>query len=135
MRLTWRDGLATVFVVIAALLYTLWRAGIEVFGMGAKGLGGMVLALGVAASVIAVVYGVGAGLLRASKVYLVTASVIGLVATVAGVATLVTAHELMLDVLMAATAVLWVMATVRHAMTTENQAQVRPAREPFRNAA
>ncbi len=42
MRLTWRDGLATVFVVAGALLYGLWLAGIEAFGMGVRGLGGIV---------------------------------------------------------------------------------------------
>ena len=70
MRLTWRDGLATVFVGVAALMYSLWLAGMSVLGLGARGLGGVVLGLGVAASVTAVVYGVGAGLLHASKVYL-----------------------------------------------------------------
>jgi hypothetical protein len=116
MRLTWRDGLATAFVGVATLMYFLWLAGIGLFGFGARGLGGVVLGLGVAASVTAVVYGVGAGLLQASKVYLGIASLIGLVALVAGVITLVSASEPMLGVLVVATVALWVMATVRHAM-------------------
>ena len=116
MRLTWRDGLATVFVGVAALMYFLWLAGIGVLGLGVRGLGGVVLGLGVAASVTAVVYGVGAGLLQASKVYLGIASLIGLVALTAGVITLVSANEPMLAALVVATLVLWVMATVRHAM-------------------
>lgn len=116
MRLTWRDGLATVFVGVAALMYLVWLAGIGVLGLGVRGIGGVVLGLGVAASVTAVVYGVGAGLLQASKVYLVIASLIGLVALTAGVITLVSANELMLAALVAATVVLWVMATIRHAM-------------------
>ena len=116
MRLTWRDGLATVFVGVAALMYFLWLAGIGVLGLGVRGLGGVVLGLGVAASVTAVVYGVGAGLLQASKVYLVTASLIGLVALIAGAITLVWANETMLAALVVATLVLWVMATVRHSM-------------------
>jgi hypothetical protein len=116
MRLTWRDGLATVFVGVAALMYFLWLAGISVPGLGVRGLGGVVLGLGVAASVTAVVYGVGAGLLQASKFYLVIASLIGLVALIAGVIALVSADEPMLAVLVVATVVLWVMATVRHAI-------------------
>src|SRR5512144_2114095 len=33
MRLTWRDVLATVFVVAAVAGYLLWLAGLEVFGI------------------------------------------------------------------------------------------------------
>ena len=137
MRLTWRDGLATVFVGVAALMYSLWLAGISVLGLGARGLGGVVLGLGVAASVTAVVYGVGAGLLQASKVYLGISSLIGLVALVAGVITLVSASEPMLDVLVVATVLLWVMATVRHAMVAgadrvEDETAVH---QPFADAA
>ena len=137
MRLTWRDGLATVFVGVAALMYSLWLAGISVLGLGARGLGGVVLGLGVAASVTAVVYGVGVGLLQASKVYLGISSLIGLVALVAGVITLVSASEPMLDVLVVATVLLWVMATVRHAMVAgadrvEGETAVH---QPFADAA
>lgn len=137
MRLTWRDGLATVFVGVAALMYSLWLAGVSVLGLGARGLGGVVLGLGVAASVTAVVYGVGAGLLHASKVYLGISSSIGLVALVAGVITLVSASEPMLDVLVVATVLLWVMATVRHAMVAgadpvEDETAIH---QPFADAA
>jgi hypothetical protein len=135
MRLTWRDGLATMFVVAAAILYALWLGGIEVFGMGIRGLGGTVLALGLAASVTAVVYGVGAGLLRAPKVYLAIASALGLVALVSGVFTLVNASEPMFGLLVAATVALWMMATVRHAIKTETTADVRPIGVSHRHAA
>lgn len=117
MRVSWRDGLATLFVGVGALLYGLWLAGAEVAGVsGTKAVGAIILGLGLAASVIAVVYGVGAGLLHASKTYLVIASLIGLAALVAGVAVLVTANEIWLGTLMAATVVLWLISTVRHAM-------------------
>jgi hypothetical protein len=135
MRLTWRDGLATVFVLVAAILYALWLGGIEVLGMGVQGLGGVVLGLGVAASVTAVVYGVGAGLLKAPKVYLAIASLIGLVALAAGVITLVNASEPMFNVLVVATVALWVMATVRHAIKAETTADVRPIGVSYRHAA
>ena len=128
MRLTWRDILATVFVFAAVLVYSLWLAGIEVLGISSvEVIAGVVLALGVAASVIAVVYGVGAGLLQAPKVYLVPASLIGLVAFVGGVVALVTGNEPMLAALVIATVVLWVMATVRHA---RGAAETLGAQEP-----
>jgi hypothetical protein len=115
MRLSWRDGLATVFVAIGAGLYVLWLAGIEV--AGPRLLAGIVLGLGLAASVTAVVYGVGAGLLRASKVYLAIASVLGLVALVAGVMAVVAVNEPMLAALVISTVALWLMSTVRHVFT------------------
>ncbi len=116
MRLSWRDGLATLFVGTGAVLYALWLAGVEVGGV--RVLTGLVLGLGLAASVTAVVYGVGAGLLQASKAYLVVASVIGFAALVAGVIALVGANETMLAMLVASTVALWAMSTVRHAVST-----------------
>lgn len=116
MRLSWRDGLATVFVGVGAGLYILWLAGIEV--AGPRVLAAVVLGLGLAASLTAVVYGVGAGLLHASKVYLVVASLIGLAALVAGVMAVVAVNEPMLAVLVATTVALWLMSTVRHAVST-----------------
>jgi hypothetical protein len=136
MRLTWRDGLATVFVLIAAILYLSWLAWGAVFGISsASVLGGVVLGLGLAASVTAVVYGVGAGLLRASKVYLAFASVFGLAALVAGVIVLVSENEAMLGALVVATVVLWAMATVRHMRSSETPAEGAEPRVPLKHAA
>jgi len=116
MHLTWRDALATVFVLVAALLYALWLAGIEVFGMSSPtAVGVVVMALGMAASVTAVVYGVGAGLLQASKIYLAVTSVLGLAALAAGIVAIVDANEPMLAVLVTATVVMWLLSTIRHA--------------------
>jgi hypothetical protein len=123
MRITWRDGLATVFVFTAVLVYALWLAGVEMFGVEARGVGAIVLGLGLAASIIAVVYGVGAGLLRANRAYLLMASLVGLVALVSGVVTLTTANESTLGVLVVATALLWVMATLRHEIKIETPAE------------
>jgi hypothetical protein len=115
MRLTWRDALATVFVLVAALSYALWLAGIEVFGMSSPtAVGVVVMALGMAASVTAVVYGVGAGLLQAPKIYLAVTSVLGLAALAAGIVAIVDASEPMLAVLAAATVVMWLLSTIRH---------------------
>jgi hypothetical protein len=117
MRLTWRDGFATLCVGAAAVLYTVWLSEKEVLGMsGARTVGITVLLLGLAASVIAVVFGVGEGLLRASKVYLAAASVIGLGAVVTGILVLISESEAMLGALVASTAVLWAVSTIRHAI-------------------
>jgi hypothetical protein len=135
MRLTWRDSLATVFVLVGALLYSLWLAGIEVLGLGPRGVGVVVMGLGLAASVTAVVYGIGAGLMQAPRTYLAIASLIGLVALVSGVITLLTASEAMLGLLVAATVALWLMATIRHSTMTETPAEDQPVGVSFRNAA
>lgn len=125
MRLSWRDGLATLFVSVGTLLYGLWLG--DVVSVGPRFVTVVVLALGLAASVTAVVYGVGAGLLHASKVYLVAASLIGLAATVAGVWALVAESEAMLAILVATTVVLWLMATVRHMLAATPKLEHHPA--------
>ena len=127
MHLSWRDGLATIFVGAVALLYALWLVGIDVGGP--RLVAGIVLGLGLAASVTAVVYGVGAGLLRASKVYLAVASVVGLAALVAGMIALMAANEAMLAALVAATLLLWLMSTIRHAVSTETRRGAQATRE------
>ena len=128
MRLSWRDGLATVFVGVGAGLYVLWLAGIEV--AGPRVLAGVVLGLGLAASLTAVVYGVGAGLLRAPKVYLVVASLVGLAALVAGVMAVLAVNEPMLAALVATTVALWAMSTVRHLVSKEAPPRSLEAGEP-----
>jgi hypothetical protein len=136
MRLTWRDGLATVFVFVAVLLYVSWLTGMEVLGTSsARIVGGVVLGLGLAASVTAVVYGVGAGLFRASKAYLAIASMIGLAALVAGVIALVSGNEMMLGALVFATAALWAMSTVRHMLETRTGVEDEQGDLSFRDAA
>lgn len=117
MRLSWRDGVATVCVAAAALLYAVWLSEDEVLGMsGSRLLGVIVLVLGLAASVTAVVFGVGEGLLRASKLYLAIASVVGLAALVAGILVLVNESETMLATLVGSTVGLWLISTVRHGL-------------------
>jgi len=135
MRLTWRDGLATLFVLAAVLLYALWLAGVAVFGLGVRGVGAIVLGLGLAASITAVVYGVGAGLLKANKAYLVVASLIGLAALVAGVVTLMAANEVALGVLVGATVALWLMATIRHEVKIETKTEIESTGTSFKEAA
>jgi hypothetical protein len=117
MRLSWRDWLATSLVAVAAIYYVMFAAGSELLGASSSNLvAGVTLALGFVASFTAVVYGVGEGLLRANKVYLVITGVLGLAALAAGLIALFTGNEAALAVLVAATVVLWAMSTVRHAL-------------------
>lgn len=117
MRLTWRDWMGTALVAAAALMYGVWQSRGEVLGVSEVwALGLIVLLLGLAASVTAVVFGVGEGLLRASKVYLAFASLVGLVALAAGIIVLVNESEAMLATLVGSTVGLWLISTVRHAM-------------------
>jgi len=127
MRLSWRDVLATVLVLAAAALYLLWLDGTEVLGMSsARSIGIAVMVLGFVASVTAVVYGVGAGLLDAPKLYLALTSLLGLGALVAGVWVLTVENEAMLGALVAATAILWLMSTIRHVRIAEPRAKGQP---------
>jgi hypothetical protein len=55
-------------------------------------------------------------LLHGNKAYLAITSMIGVVAAVAGVQMLITASETALAVVMAATVILWMIATTHHSM-------------------
>ena len=128
MRLTWRDWMATSLVGAAVLLYALWLTGAEVFGIsGAEAIAGTVLGLGLIASIVAVVYGVGADLLQASKVYLALTSLLGLIALVAGIVALVNGSEAMLAALVVATVLPWMASTARHSVIVRSP-RARPGR-------
>ena len=127
MRLPRSDQIATALVAVAATAFGLWLAGVDALGMSdTRVVAAVVLGLGFVASAAAVVPGFDE-LLHAAKTYLVVASLLGLAALVAGVWALVADSGPMLSVLMAATVVLWVMATVRHARLAET---ARAAQEP-----
>jgi hypothetical protein len=139
MRLTWRDALATLFVVAAAALYGLWQAGAVAVGVSTRVLGAVVFGLGWAGCMsdqreMASVYGAG-GHRRAPMAYAVLASLLGVVALAAGIMTLVSVSEAMLAILVAATVALWLLATVRHAMAGEGRPSRKPGREPTRTPA
>jgi hypothetical protein len=136
MRLTWRDALATVFVLAAVVVYGIWLVDDEVLGTSSvRTIGLVVMLLGLASSVTAVVYGVGAGLLKAPKLYLVVSSLFGLGALVAGVLVLVDESEPMLGGLVIATAILWLMSTVRHALIVTREQRRGLGSPPLPHAA
>ena len=118
MRYPRRDRIASLCVAAAVIAYAAWRVLAEQPSeMNVRLMAGVVLALGVAASAIAVVPGF-EELLHSSKVYLAIASLVGLAAALAGVLALTGSDTTMLAVLVALTVVMWVMATLRHMVPT-----------------
>jgi len=133
MQLTWKDGLATVFVGTAVVLYGLWLEGSTIAGIpGTRTLVVVLFALGVggcysARSQFEVVYGAG-GLRRPPLFYVVLVSVLGGVTVGAGVLAFVTSSTGALATMVATMAALWVLATVRHASSRTPARVARAAR-------
>ena len=125
MRVSRRDIVATTFVLAGALVYVLWLTSHPLPGMSsARVVAFVVLGTGVAASASAVVPSF-MSLLHGSKTYLAVTSSIGTLAAVAGVVAVVRQTDVMLGVLVSTTAVLWIIATVRHMMMTTAQGSAR----------
>ena len=123
MRLTWKDGLATVIVAGALVFFAVWSAGATVAGISGRGLVLAVFLLGIAGCYTAqshfeTVYGVN-GRIRPPMAYVVLVSAVGALATVAGIIALVAGGSLAVTTLVLAMIVMWILATVRH--------QLRPA--------
>ena len=119
MNITARDRLATILVAASAITYGLWLSGL-LGGLTPDAVAVVILALGFLASASAVVPDF-AALLRGSRAYLAAASLLGLVALVSGMLTVVNATGETLPVLEAATIVLWAAATARHASTNRDR--------------
>jgi len=114
MHLTVKDRIASALVGAGALAWALWSLGLGPQGAaGARGVTGIILGLGFAASASAVVPGFDR-LIHGSKAYLAGASLLGAGALAAGVAALLTGGELALGLLVAATLTLWAVTTARH---------------------
>ena len=115
MPIPWRDSIATILVAIGVVIYGAWVVGSAIPGFREPaGVAVAILVLGVAASMSAVVPGF-SELLRGSKLYLATASGLGVVALGAGVWTIAVGDAAVgLAVLVLATVVLWAMSTMRH---------------------
>ncbi|HET9672703.1 MAG TPA: hypothetical protein VFQ40_07625 [Actinomycetota bacterium] len=119
MRLTWKDGLATVFMAAAVTLYALWLTDTAPVDLSTRALAGVLLGVGVAGCMtvgnrMTEVFGTGTS--RSVPLgYVVGASAAGGVALVAGVVALVAASEVAVAILVGAIVVLWVLSTIRHA--------------------
>ena len=136
MRLTCRDGLATVFVAAAAAIYIPWVTGAAMTGWSVRVTAIVVFALGFAACLtdqkqMAVVYRATGEGPRPPMAYVVLTSAIGGLALVAGVIALVTGSAAMLAALTASMAGLWVLATARHAVAAGTGS---PSRRPAKTA-
>jgi hypothetical protein len=133
MSLTWKDGLATVFVGAAAVLYLLWAGGTTVMGLsGPRALSVAIFGLGIggcytARSHMETVYGVG-GRPRTPLYYVVLSSVLGGVTLVAGIAALASGGDAALATLTGAMVALWVLATIRHSMSRNTSEVLRSMR-------
>ena len=130
MRLTIRDGLATLFVAAAAAVYVPWVTGAALTGWSVRVTAAVVFALGWAACMtdqkqMAVVYGVTREGPRPLAAYAVLVSAIGALALVAGVIALVTGSAASLATLAASMGGLWLIATVRHAVASGSRSSSR----------
>ena len=113
MRLTWRDGIATVLVAAGVAFFLFWLAGWTPDSVSAATVAAALLVLGVAASLSAVVPGF-EELRHAPIAYLAVTSALRIVALSAGVLAVLDGETVMVGVLTVATATLWVLATARH---------------------
>ena len=130
MSFTWKDGLATVFVGAAAVLYLLWVAGTTVAGLsGTRALAVAIFALGIAAcytakSQMETMYGAG-GRARPPLLYVVLVSVLGAVTLVAGIVALAGGAGGALATLTVTMVALWALATIRHATSPATSEAIR----------
>jgi hypothetical protein len=114
MRFPVRDVIATLLVAVGLVIAGALAIGAPVPGFGTVGAVAVaVLVLGVAASVSAVVPGFDE-LLRGSRLYLVTASALGVLALGAGVWAVLRDEGVGVAVLVVATVGMWAMSTMRH---------------------
>jgi amino acid permease len=134
MHLPKRDVIATCVVGGAVLLYLLWAIGSTLPGLSsARVTGTAVLALGFVASASAVVPTFGQ-LLHGNKTYLAVTSLLGLAAVIGGVQTLATGSDTGLTVVLAATVVLWLIATIHHTLLAKTAlSSPADARHPARH--
>lgn len=122
MSITWRDGLATVFVGAAVALYLLWVGGTTVAGLSSpRALSLAVFGLGIAGcytakSRMAAMYGVG-GNRRPPLFYVVLVSLLGGFTVVAGIVAIVTTSGTALATLTWAMVALWALSTIHHALS------------------
>lgn len=133
MRLTWRDGLATLLVAAAAMLYALWATNALMPGVSTRWMTVIAFALGMAACTanqreLGELYGATRQGPRTSGLYIALATALGIVMLAAGIVAFVLASEAMLATLVAGMVALWLIATARHVLTGRHpQLRAHPA--------
>jgi hypothetical protein len=118
MRLTWRDGVATLAVALATAGYLLWVTDTAFTSTSTRVVALVVLALGAVGCTatgdrMEAMYGA-SDHDRAPRWFLVAATTAGVLALGSGLVAIIAASESMLAILVAAMVALWVLATVRH---------------------
>ena len=119
MRLSWRDGLATVLVGCAVAVYGFWMTDGEVLGLTSiRAVTVVVLLLGMAGCTTARsffegIYGA-RGSVRPPMPYVIGVSAIGIVGLGSALLALIGGSTPALTTLIIATILLWAMATVHH---------------------
>ena len=117
MRLTWKDGVATVFMAAIVVIYIAFLNSTTAWLISsARGTATAVLVLGMIG---------GCGMSTPApqhkdaraRAYTGIAGVLGTIALIAGVVALITASTVALAILVVATLTLWLVATVRHIFT------------------
>jgi hypothetical protein len=120
MRLTWKDGMSTLFMAAIAAAYVAFLNGTSMWLISsARGTITAVLVLGIVGGCALGAAGslYSETLSRPARIYRAIASALGLIALTAAVAGLITGSEVMLAILFGATMALWLIATARHAFT------------------
>jgi len=118
VRLTWKDGIATLAVAAATIGYLLWSADAAFTGLSTRGAAVAVFALGMVGCTsiserMAPFYGA-EGHDRAPLGLLVVTSVAGGVALVTGLVAMIAGSTTMLAGLVVSTFALWMLATAHH---------------------
>jgi Na+-transporting methylmalonyl-CoA/oxaloacetate decarboxylase gamma subunit len=113
MRLTWRDGVATLLTAAVAGLYWAYLAGADLpLVSGPRALAGAVLVIGLGACAI------GGGGLTADGMrsrYGRSMSAFAAVPGIAALVTIITGNGVILAVLVTSVVAMWLVATLRHA--------------------
>ena len=128
MRLTWKDGLATVFIGLAVVLFAVWSAGASIAGISGRGLVVAIFLLGIAGCYTAqshfeTVYGVN-GTTRPPLAYVVLISAVGALATVAGIVAMIVGGDSAVTTLL--------LAMVVHVDSVDGSSSAASLRRPAR---
>ena len=120
MRLTWKDAVATLFTALIVACYFAYalHAGWPLLG-SVRGTAGVLMVFGVFGGCALGTAGerYDKTLRPAARMLVAIATGLGVIALGAGIYALVTASEIALAILFAASVALWLTATVRHAFT------------------
>ena len=124
MRLTWKDVVSTLFMVVIVAVYVAFLDGTSRWLISsARGTACAVLVLGIvggcALSSAADLYTGPQS--RSTQAFAALATLGGVTALVAGVAAVITGSTVALAILVAATIALWLIATMRHALPAPAQ--------------